>query len=167
MVSYHDIIHCSCCYCYNDCLLHYTIVSLTLLSLTIYRADKDGDGTISEKELKIFLKSLGQNPTDKEVHDMVKAVDDNGNGLIDFSEFIQLMSMGGAEKEEDAALRAAFKEFDQDGNGTISRAELKLTMKKLGDNLTDEMIDRIIEEVDADGNGEIDFEEFVVMMKNK
>lgn len=98
---------------------------------------------------------------------MVKAVDDNGNGLIDFSEFIQLMSGQLHENEEEHALIAAFKEFDKDGNGTISRAELKLTMAKLGDALTEEQIDQIIEEVDADGNGEIDFDEFVIMMKNK
>lgn len=33
--------------------------------------DKDGDGTITSRELGIVMKSLGQNPTDAELQDMV------------------------------------------------------------------------------------------------
>uniref|UniRef100_A0A8C6QKP7 EF-hand domain-containing protein n=1 Tax=Nannospalax galili TaxID=1026970 RepID=A0A8C6QKP7_NANGA len=37
--------------------------------------DKDGDGTITTKELGIVLKSLGQNPTEAELQDMIDEVD--------------------------------------------------------------------------------------------
>ena len=35
--------------------------------------DKDGDGTITTKELGTVMRSLGQNPTEAEVQDMVNA----------------------------------------------------------------------------------------------
>jgi len=40
--------------------------------------DKNGDGSISSKELAIVMRSLGQNPTEIELHDMINEVDVDG-----------------------------------------------------------------------------------------
>ena len=47
--------------------------------------DKDGDGTITTKELGTVMRSLGQNPTEQELHDMINEVDVDGINLIQFS----------------------------------------------------------------------------------
>lgn len=44
--------------------------------------DKDGDGTITSKELGTVMRSLGQNPTEGELQDMVNEVDADGNNNI-------------------------------------------------------------------------------------
>lgn len=49
-------------------------------------------GTITTKELGTVMRSLGQNPTESELMDMINEVDANGNGTIDFPEFLQLMA---------------------------------------------------------------------------
>uniref|UniRef100_F1LEX0 Calmodulin-like protein n=1 Tax=Ascaris suum TaxID=6253 RepID=F1LEX0_ASCSU len=53
--------------------------------------DKDGNGTISTKELGIAMRSLGQNPTEQEILEMINEVDIDGNGLIEFPEFCVMM----------------------------------------------------------------------------
>ncbi len=122
-------------------------------------------GTISITELKDVMKRLGQNPTDDELQRMVLSVDDNGDNEIDFQEFLILMSSNKPSKEDpDRELRDAFKVFDSDGSGSISRIEMKKLLKRLGQNLSDAELDAMMDEVDTDGNGEIDFEEFKSMM---
>ena len=54
--------------------------------------DRDGDGTITTKELGTVMRSLGQNPTESELGDMINEVDADGNGTIDFPEFLTLMA---------------------------------------------------------------------------
>ncbi len=54
--------------------------------------DKDGDGTISAKELGIVMRSLGQNPTEKELQELINGADDDASGTIDFQEFLTLMA---------------------------------------------------------------------------
>lgn len=49
-------------------------------------------GTITTKELGTVMRSLGQNPTEAELQDMINEVDADGNGTIDFPEFLALMA---------------------------------------------------------------------------
>ena len=55
--------------------------------------DKDGDGTITIKEIGLTMRSLGLNPTDAELHDILLALDEDGDGEIDFGEFLTLMAL--------------------------------------------------------------------------
>ena len=110
-------------------------------------------------ELKEVMKSLGQNPTDAELVEMINSVDDNGDNEIDFEEFLVLMKSRIGERDPDKELRDAFKVFDTDGSGSISRDELKRLMTQLGQNLSEAELDAMMDEVDTDGDGEISFEE--------
>ena len=44
--------------------------------------DKDGDGTITTKELGTVMRSLGQNPTEAELQDMINEVDADGKWKV-------------------------------------------------------------------------------------
>ncbi|EPQ03106.1 Calmodulin [Myotis brandtii] len=128
--------------------------------------DKDGDGTttITTKELGAVMRSLGQNPTEAELQDMINEVDADGNGTIDFPEFLTMMARKMKDTDRD---REAFRVFDKDGNGYISAAELRHVMTNLGEKLTDEEVDEMIREADIDGDGQVNYEEFVQMMTVK
>lgn len=49
-------------------------------------------GCITTKELGTVMRSLGQNPTEAELQDMISEVDADQNGTIDFPEFLNLMA---------------------------------------------------------------------------
>ncbi|KAL4237341.1 hypothetical protein ACF0H5_002059 [Mactra antiquata] len=129
--------------------------------------DKDGDGTITTTELGTVMRSLGQNPTEAELQDMINEVDADGNGTIDFNEFLIMMSRQKKNGDEEKELLEAFQVFDTDGNGSICAAELRHVMASLGENLTDDQIDEMIQEADIDGDRQINFEEFKKMMTSK
>eukprot|EP00798_Chlamydomonas_sp_ICE-L_P031457 gene31457-6640_t len=126
-----------------------------------------GAGTITTKELGTVMRSLGQNPTEAELQDMINEVDADGNGTIDFPEFLCLMARKMKETDQEEELREAFKVFDKDGNGFISASELRHVMTNLGERLTDEEVDEMIREADVDGDGQVNYEEFVNMMLSR
>ena len=125
-------------------------------------------GTITTKELGTVMRSLGQNPTEAELQDMIAEVDTDNNGTIDFNEFVNLMLRKKNDADEGAdpekELKEAFKIFDKDGNGFISAAELRHVMTNLGEKLTDEEVDQMIKEADTNGDGQVDYNEFARMM---
>ncbi|EDW84951.1 uncharacterized protein Dwil_GK18988 [Drosophila willistoni] len=129
--------------------------------------DKDGSGSITTRELGTLMRSLGQNPTEAELQDLVNEVDVDGNGEIDFNEFCGMMAKQMRETDTEEEMREAFKIFDKDGDGFISPAELRYVMINLGEKVTDEEIDEMMREADADGDGMINYEEFVWMISQK
>merc|ERR1712125_189784 len=118
------------------------------------------NGTITTKQLGTVMRSLGQNPTPAELQDMINEVDADGNGTIDFPEFLSLQARKMKDTDTEEELVEAFKVFDRDGSGCISAAELRHVMTNLGEKLTDEEVDEMIREADVDGDGQINYEEF-------
>lgn len=85
----------------------------------------DGDGSITTKELGTVMRSLGQNPTEAELQDMVNEIDADGDGTIDFPEFLTMMARKMKDTDSEEEIKEAFRVFDKDGNGFISAAELR------------------------------------------
>jgi len=75
--------------------------------------DKNDDGTIDTKELKTTMKALGINPTDKEIQDMIKEVDQDSTGYVTFPEFISLMVRRLSPSDNEEELMMAFRVFDR------------------------------------------------------
>lgn len=53
--------------------------------------DKDGNGRIDRNELGVVMRSLGAHPTDEKLEAIIQAGDLDGNGTIDFVEFVEMM----------------------------------------------------------------------------
>ncbi|KAH7690059.1 Non-specific serine/threonine protein kinase protein [Dioscorea alata] len=125
--------------------------------------DTDRSGTITYKELKAGLSSLGSRLIRKEIRQLMDAADVDKDGCIDYIEFITVI-MHRHQLDNDENLYKAFQFFDKDGCGYITRDEIKQAMQEygMGDDAT---IDEIIDDVDTNKDGRIDLEEFVAMMR--
>ena len=125
------------------------------------KIDVNGDGMLTLDELK---NAINQNP---EVHVMnieqiFKTIDTDNSGVINYTEFLAASIDKRIYLQEDK-LRDAFKLFDEDKSGKISKSEISkvLKFKKSGAEMT-----KLFEKYDLNGDGEIDFDEFLNMMKD-
>ncbi|CAF0723999.1 unnamed protein product [Adineta ricciae] len=127
--------------------------------------DADGSGTIDVKELKVAMRALGFEPKREEIKKMISDIQKENAGTIDFNDFLQLMAQKMAEKDSKEEILKAFRLFDDDNTGKISFKNLKRVAKELGENLTDEELQEMINEADRDGDDEINEQEFLRIMK--
>ncbi|KAL8026354.1 hypothetical protein ABFX02_14G021100 [Erythranthe guttata] len=126
--------------------------------------DKDGDGRITIEDLATMMRCLDQNPTQRELHDIMNEIDLNRNGTIEFDEFLDHMSKNIKERYS-MSLRQAFKVFDEDQNGYISANELRKGMLCLiGREITYAEAEEMIRKSDLDGDAHANFIEFSHIM---
>ena len=113
------------------------------------------------------MRSLGQRPSEEELREMIAEVDADGNGAVDFPEFLALLERKMRDAGAEDELREAFQVFDQDQNGFISLEEFRHVMVNLGERLSDEELSEMLREADIDGDGQINYSEFARVMMAK
>jgi centrin-1 len=128
--------------------------------------DADGGGTIDTNELKVAMKALSLDPSDEELAKMVSEVDIDASGTIDFSEFFKMMTAKISSKDSEEEIRKIFSLFSE-GKETIDLSNMQRMAKEIGETMSDEEIQLMIDEADSDGSGEIDFAEFLCIMQGK
>lgn len=130
------------------------------------RFDMDSDGSLTMLELAALLRSLGLKPSGDQIHVLLTNMDSNGNGSVEFDEFINaiLPDMNEEILINQEQLLEVFRSFDRDGNGYKTAAELAGSMAKMGQPLTYRELTEMIKEADVDGDGVISFNEFATVM---
>uniref|UniRef100_UPI0037E07B01 Beta-2 adrenergic receptor,Calcineurin subunit B type 1 n=2 Tax=Homo sapiens TaxID=9606 RepID=UPI0037E07B01 len=129
------------------------------------KLDLDNSGSLSVEEF-MSLPELQQNPLVQRVIDIF---DTDGNGEVDFKEFIEGVSQFSVKGDKEQKLRFAFRIYDMDKDGYISNGELFQVLKMMvGNNLKDtqlqQIVDKTIINADKDGDGRISFEEFCAVV---
>ncbi|XP_022232683.1 caltractin [Drosophila obscura] len=122
-------------------------------------------GFIEVKELRVAIRALGFEPKKEEIKSMMDEIDKDKTGRIAFNDFLYLMRQKMAEKDSIQDMLKAFAFFDDDRTGRCSFANLKRVAKELGENLTDEELQEMIDEANTSGDGEVSREEFLAFTK--
>ncbi|CAN6298218.1 unnamed protein product [Urochloa humidicola] len=126
--------------------------------------DTDRDGRVTLQELKAGLKKVGSKLAEPEMELLMEAADVNGNGYLDYGEFVAI-TIHLQRLSNDAHLRTAFLFFDKDSSGYIERAELADALADESGHTDEAALNNVLREVDTDKDGRISFDEFVAMMK--
>ena len=115
--------------------------------------DVNKDGSISKKELEHILRSLNEDPDEEEIQQLLDEVDVDGNGEIDFEEFVALMGKRQKQIDLEAEIVNAFKVFDKEENDLISITDLRHILSNLNEFMSEDEIDDMLFEADSDYDG--------------
>ncbi|KAK1410264.1 hypothetical protein QVD17_36799 [Tagetes erecta] len=124
--------------------------------------DKNKDGKISKEEYGSAMGLLGNKTGKLEVSKAFQAIDTDGDGFVDFDEFMEAQKSDGGVGTGD--IKSAFKVFDLDGNGKITAEELLQVLRQLGERCSLEACRKMVRGADTDGDGMIDVDEFMGLM---
>lgn len=129
--------------------------------------DRDGNGYVTVEELRLVFEQTGVCvPADLSM--LASASGTDGNDTIEYTEFIAAAMDKKAILKENVVWEA-FKIFDQDGSGTVTKKELmKILTGRTSDKIRqvhgDKAIDCFLDEYDNTGDDVIDFDEFMGML---
>ena len=147
-----------------------SIDDLTELQIAEYKEafqifDKHGEGAISSKELGTIIRSLGLNPSDEDLKEIIDSFDnEKNNNLIDFNSFLIIMAKRKNDIDKEKDLLEAFRVFDKENNGKISARELRYVMMSSGEDLNENDIEDMIHEARTENEEYIDYYKFVKIM---
>jgi Ca2+-binding EF-hand superfamily protein len=146
--------------------------------------DTDHSGAIGFFEMKNLTKHLGVEMTDEALRTSMERIDENGNGDLEFEEFVRWLAEAGTQGDEFAVLKSkiraqgtrplsnaqieklheVFKHFDTDDSGSIDVTELGNVFQAMGQAMTTDELEALMKQADDDGSGEMEFEEFLLLM---
>jgi calmodulin len=95
---------------------------------------------------------------EEDINNLMKNMDVDGNGKIDFEEFFLVMNSNKDVRLKKEAVLDAYKHFDVKGDGTVSKSELKFLVDQLGFQMFKENeIIEIINEYDLTSGDDFDY----------
>merc|ERR1712216_504620 len=100
--------------------------------------DADASGMFDIRELKAAMRALGFEVKNEELKKMVADIDGDGNGTIEFGEFLGMMTGKMGEKDSREDIEKVFKLFDDDNSSKISFKNLARVAEELGETIDDE-----------------------------
>ncbi|KAF3516388.1 hypothetical protein DY000_02064104 [Brassica cretica] len=127
--------------------------------------DANRDGRISPHELQKSFMTLGEQLSDEEAEAAVRLSDTDGDGMLDFQEFAQLIKGDDDQEEKKTELKEAFRMYIAEGEECITPRSLKMMLKKLGESRTTDDCRVMIRAFDLNADGVLSFDEFALMMR--
>ena len=124
--------------------------------------DQNHDGFVDKEDLHDMLASLGKDPTDDYLEEMVKM----SPGPINFTMFLTLFGekLNGTDPED--VINNAFACFDEGGNGKIHEDLLKEALISMGDRFTEDQVDDVLRDAPIDKDGYLDYNQFTHILKH-
>ena len=121
-------------------------------------------GSVDTRELKAAMTSLGFESKNGSIFQMIADLDSDGNGNIDFPEWLALMTTKVSDKNSRANYAKIFSMYDDERTGFLSAKNLRRVAETLGENISEQEIQELISRGDLDQDGLVSEEEFYSIM---
>lgn len=125
------------------------------------------DGTVESRELQNFMAAIGRTVTDSEIFAMINESDLDGNGVIEYNEFVAIVSQRMRGNLDDDELRDAFRVYDKENSGYITIGQVRRVLIDLDSVPVDDDLDEVFHLYDNDNDGKLSYEEFALSMSKK
>ena len=124
--------------------------------------DTNKTGCVDYRELKVSMRALGFDVKKAEVVELMKRYDRNDTGSIQWEDYYEILSEKYLNRDPIEEIIKAFKLFDDEGTGKITLKNLRRVARELGENLSDEELQAMIDEFDKDQDGASTFLTFQI-----
>ena len=121
---------------------------MMLLTEAFAEFDQDTDGFISKEDLSDIFSKFGHVVSSHELDTMIQLADVDGNGLIDFHEFSNVMSCYCSAHNGDEELENMFSMIDSNKDGYLSKKEIKNMMRNLGEKVRKKDVHKMVKVAD-------------------
>ena len=128
--------------------------------------DVEKTGQIDYHSLKVAMRALGFEVKKADVLQLMEEHDALQTGSIGYEQFLDICTQRTLARDPDEEMRKAFALFDEDGSGAISLRNMRRVARELGENLSDDELQAMIDEFDTDRDGEINLDEFTSIVRS-
>ncbi|KAI6661639.1 hypothetical protein LOD99_13512 [Oopsacas minuta] len=140
--------------------------------------DHSEDHTILLKDVPVVLRSLGIHLEAEELEEVmqdlekrvmpVKPEKDKGQiPVVTFTHFSTVVESLVKEIDNEKEIREAFQAFDKEGDGLLLAVELRQILTNMGDKMTEDEVEEMLDEVDIDANGKVDYAKLAKIITSK
>ena len=128
--------------------------------------DTNSDGKLTREEFKAFCLQQDESRSDAEIDYMMRIMDLDNSGTIEFPEFLEMLAFFEYNKDPyETQVRQMFKALDKDNDGFLSTEEIRQLWNIFTNNNYDlpseEEIADIVKALDLNGDGKVDYNEFM------
>jgi len=113
------------------------------------------------------MQSLGLEQKNEAVFNMIKEIDTDGSGELEFTEWLEMMTARLSDKTPRSEIEKVFKLFDDDRTGDISLNNLKRVAADLGEEISNEELQEMVQRNDVDKDGAWTIDDFYAVMTKK
>jgi len=136
--------------------------------------DQNGDGIVTEDDLKRIFASLGISPTPEKLDELLSSRPGGAVGSpnpidkdqgVNFMEFLTMMGEHLFEFDTEAELIEAFESFDEGDSGFVKCDEIRRWLSEVGDRMDPEEIDKLLKGPFTDRQGNFNYREWVKVVR--
>lgn len=153
---------------------YFTNDKIKVLQDAFDSVDRDKKGSLNEADLYALMQKLGKSLSRSQVKEIMREMDFNGNGLLEFDEFCVLeIKMNRSRPRADLIkyrdylddkmiqlLEFHFAKQDTTGCGFLTHSQIENILEQTGKSATAEEVEEVLAELDKEQTGEFDFDKF-------